>query len=146
MPSVQANYNTTLTALTAGQIVNSMTYDAVSRVCEGASGIGFGIPVIIGTAENQAKIGGAGVFVGITVRDPTLPASRADKYAAGDSMAVMTRGSVAVLAGEAVAQGDAVYRTAAGVLNKTASGNTLIANAVWDTSAANGALAVIRLG
>jgi hypothetical protein len=60
-------------------------------------------------------------------------------------MAILTQGVIAVTAGENVAAGDAVYRTSAGVLNKTSSGNTLIAGARWETTTASGAVGLIRL-
>lgn len=144
MPAVQTTYNSRLSNGLAGQIANTeQDTNVISRVVEGASGIGFGIPVIRGTdPENQAKIGAAGVFLGISVRDP---GGVEDKYAQYDNIAVLTRGVIWVVAGEAVTAGDAVYRTSAGVLNKTAAGNTLIANAEWDSTAANGALARLRL-
>ncbi len=140
----QANYNDRPAAFVVGQIVDMTTCDLVSRFCEPAS-IAFGKPVIIGTDPKQATIGAAGSFVGITVEDKTLLPDDADTYVAGGAMAVLIRGTVAVVAGESVVAGDPVYRTAAGVLNKTASGNTLIANAIWETTTANAAVGVIRI-
>lgn len=144
MPAVQTTYNSRLSNGLPGQIANTEAdTNVISRAVEGSSGIGFGIPVIRGTdPENQVKIGAAGTFVGITVRDP---GGTEDKYAQYDTAAVLTRGVIWVTAGEAVTAGDAVYRTAAGALNKTSTSNTLIANAEWESSAASGALARIRL-
>jgi len=128
-----------------GEIADLGLSDVISRAVEGGAGIGFGLAVIQGTADEQCKLGAAGVFLGITVKDVALPKSRGDKYAQYDVAAILTKGVILVTAGEAVNAGDAVYRTAAGVLNKTSSGNTLIANARWETSAGNGALAKLRL-
>lgn len=145
MPTVtQANYNDRAPIATVGQCADMTTADTVSRICE-TGPIGFGLAVIKGTTDKQALLGAAGVFVGVTVEDKTLLPDDADQYVAGGAMCVATRGHWYVTAGEAVAYGDAVYRTAAGVLNKTASGNTLVANARWESTAASGALAIIRL-
>lgn len=143
--SVQATYLDNLPIGYVGEIADLGLSDVISRIAEGGGGIGFGKPVIQGTADSQCMIGAAGSFLGLSVRDVTLAPDANDTYAAGDVVAVMTKGVMWVTAGEAVVAGDAVYRTAAGVLNKTATGNTLIANARWETSAANGALAKIRL-
>lgn len=144
MPAVQSTYNATIANGAVGQVADLSLSDVISRECEPAS-IGFGVAVVQGTADHQAKTGAAGVFIGITVRDVTLDARRNDAYAQYDTMGVMTKGVIWVTAGEAVVAGDVVYRTTAGVLNKTSSGNTLIANARWETSAGNGALAKLRL-
>lgn len=145
MPAIQTTYNETLDVGFVGQVSDMGLSDIISREVETAAGINFGLAVVQGTGDHQCKLGAAGVFLGITVKDVTLDAAKADKYAQYDTCAIMTRGVIFVTAGEAVVAGDAVYRTAAGVLNKTAAGNTLIANARWETSAANGALARIRL-
>lgn len=142
--AVQTTYSDTIGLGYAGQVADLTLTDIISREVESAA-IGFGKPVIQGTGDRQCKVGAAGVFIGITVRDVTLAPERGDQYAVGDTAAIMTKGVMFVVAGEAVVAGDAVYRTSAGVLNKTSSGNTLIANARWDTSAASGALARIRL-
>lgn len=145
MPTItQANYNDRPPAFVVGQIVDMTTCDLVSRFCEDAS-IAFGLPVIIGTDPRQAKVAAAGSFIGITVEDKTLLPDDADVYKQTGAMAILIRGTVAVTAGEAVVAGDPVYRTPAGVLNKTASGNTLIANALWETTTANAGVGVIRL-
>lgn len=142
--AIQTTYNARLSEGYAGEIADLGVSDVISREVETAA-IGFGLPVIQGTADHQCKVGSAGVFLGITVRDVTLSDDDNDQYQVADTAAVMTRGVIWVTAGEAVVAGDAVYRTAAGVLNKTSSSNTLIANARWETSAASGALAKIRL-
>jgi hypothetical protein len=145
MPAVQTTYNATMPAYTLGQVSRSEFSNTITRECEDAAGIAFGLPVIQGTADHQAKVGASGVFLGITVRDVTLDSTRSDKYAQYDSMAIVTQGVVAVLAGENVAAGDAVYRTSTGALNKTSSGNTLIAGARWETTTASGAVGLVRL-
>lgn len=134
----QANYNDRPPIGVVGQCADMTTSDVVSRVCE-TGPIAFGLAVIKGTTDKQAKLGAAGVFIGITVEDKTLLPDNADTYVAGGAIAIATRGSWFASPTEAVAYGDAVYRAADGTLNKTSSGNTLIANAYWgSTTAANG--------
>lgn len=145
MPTVQSSYAATMPAYTLGQISRTGLQDTITRECEPSGGIGFGLAVIQGTADHQAKLGGSGVFIGITVKDVTLDSTRSDKYAQYDSMAVMTKGVIAVTAGEDVVAGDVVYRTSTGTLNKTSSGNTLIVGARWETTTANGAVGLVRL-
>lgn len=145
MPTVQSSYAATMPAYTLGQVSRSEFSNSITRECEDSAGIAFGLPVIQGTGDHQAKVGAAGVFIGITVKDPTLDATRSDKYAQYDSMSIVTQGVIAVTAGEAVNAGDSVYRTSTGVLNKTSSGNTQIAGARWETSTASGAVGLLRL-
>lgn len=146
MPAVQTNYNSRLSVGQVGQIADLGEGNVISKDVQAAAGIGFGVAVIQGTAENQCNVGAAGVFLGITVRDPSVDASAGEKYVQYANAGILTRGSIWVTAGEAVVFGDAVYRTAAGVLNKTAAGNTLVAGARWESAAASGALAKVRLG
>lgn len=145
MPAVQTSYADVHANGYAGQVADMGLQDVISRDVEDAAGIAFGMPVIQGTADRQCKVATAGVFLGITIRDTTLDQRNADKYVQRASAAILTRGVIWVVAGEAVVAGDVVYRTAAGALNKTSSSNTLVANARWETSAANGALAKLRL-
>lgn len=146
MPAVQSTYSSRLSNGHVGEIADLGESNVISRDVETSGGIGFGVAVIQGTADNQCKIGGAGTFLGITVRDPAVDATRGDKYNQYDNAAILDRGTIWVTAGEAVVPGDVVYRTATGVLNKTSTSNTLIAGARWDSTAANGALARVRLG
>lgn len=146
MPAVQTNYNSRLSNGQVGQLADLGESNVISRDVETSGGIGFGVAVVQGTSADQCKTGAAGVFLGITVRDPAVDATAGEKYVQYANASIMTRGVIWVTAGEAVAFGDAVYRTAAGVLNKTASGNTLVAGARWESAAASGALAKVRLG
>lgn len=146
MPAVQTAYASRLSNGHVGEIADLGESNVISRNVEPVAGIGWGVAVIMGTADEQCKTGAAGVFLGVTVRDPGADASVGEKYAQYGNAAIMTRGVIWVTAGEAVVPGDAVYRTAAGALNKTAAGNTLVAGARWETTAASGALAKLRLG
>lgn len=147
MPAIQTAYADTISNGYPGQVADLGLSNAISRDVEDAAGIAFGLPVVQGTLDRQVKVAAAGVFIGITVRDQTLVGdTHADKYLQNETAAIMTDGVIWVTAGEAVVAGDVVYRTAAGVLNKTSASNTLIVGARWETSAASGALAKLRLG
>lgn len=145
MPTIQSTYNVAHTRWVEGMVLNTEPGLIVSRVAEDAEGIGFGKVCVQGTLDNQVVDSEATVkFAGIAVLDPTKDG---DTYAQYDTVAVMKKGVIVVAASEAVAVGDPVYYTpATGVLSKTASGNTLIANAQWDTSTSGAALAALRLG
>lgn len=144
MPAVQTTYSATHTRWVEGMVLNSEPCVVVSRIAEDAEGIGFGKVCVQGTADNQVVDSEATVpFVGIAVLDPT---KAGDTYAQGDTVAVMKKGVIVVSASEAVAVGDPVYYTpATGVLSKTATSNTLIAGAIWETSTSGAGLAAIRL-
>lgn len=145
MPAVQTAYSATHARWVEGMVLNSEPCVVVSRVAEDVEGIGFGKVCVQGTLDNQVVDSEATVkFCGIAVLDPT---KTGDTYAQYDTVAVMKKGVIVVQASVAVAVGDAVYYVpATGVLTNSASGNTLIAGATWDTSTAGSALAALRLG
>lgn len=144
--AIQTAYSATLAKGRAGQIADMRLTDIVTRECEDAT-LAAGLAVIKGTADDQVKVGAAGVFVGFAVLDDTLPPSAAnqDKYLAGDSVAVMQRGAMLITAPASITAGQAVYRTAAGVITNVSTDNTLIANAIFETSGSSGALVVVAL-
>jgi len=145
MPAVQTNYTAQHARWVEGQVLNMEPNDIVTRLAEDVEGIGFGKVAVQGTADNQVVDSEATVkFVGIAVLDSTQPTGKYEQYA---NVAVMKKGVIVVQASEAVAVGDPVYYTpASGVLSKTATSNTLIANAQWDTSTSGAGLAALRLG
>lgn len=88
-----------------------------------------------------------GAFRGIAIRDTTLVHSTGpvDMYQPGDIMAVLTKGTIWVIAAEAVVPGDVAYHVAAtGRYGKTASGN-LAVGGEFDTAAGAGELVRLRL-
>lgn len=126
MGAVQTTYTAKMPVAVLGAVANSMTYDAVSRNIEGGS-IPFGRAVVQGTADDQVKLGAAGTFIGLTVRDVTLPPEQNDSYAAGDSAAIMVRGTMWVTAAAAVVAGAPVYRSATGTLSSALAGTAEVA-------------------
>lgn len=145
MPNLQNTYVAQHARWVEGMVLNMEPSVIVTRVAEDAEGIGFGKVGVQGTADNQVVDSEATVkFVGIAVLDVTRPTGKYEQF---DNVALMKKGVIVVQASEAVAVGDPVYYTpASGVLSKTSSSNTLIANAQWDTSTAGAGLAALRLG
>lgn len=145
MPNLQSTYVAQHARWVEGMVLNMEPNVVVTRVAEDAEGIGFGKVGVQGTADNQVVDSEATVkFVGIAVLDITRPTGKYEQY---DNVALMKKGVIVVQASEAVAVGDPVYYTpASGVLSKTSSSNTLIANATWETSTSGAGLAALRLG
>ncbi|WP_352946516.1 capsid cement protein [Mesorhizobium sp. M0859] len=145
MPAIQTTYNAQHARWIEGMVLNMEPSDVVSRLCEDVEGIGFGKVAVQGTADNQVVDSEITVkFCGIAVLDETQPTGKYEQYA---TAAIMKKGVIVVQASVAVAVGDPVYYVpATGVLTNSASGNTLIAGAQWDTSTAGAGLAALRLG
>lgn len=146
MPAVQTSYADKMSVAYNGMVADSrFPTEIISREVEDAT-LAIGIAVIQGTADAQVKIGAAGVYIGVTIKDVTLPpdATNQDKYLQKQTAAIITRGAVWVVAPATVAAGNPVYRTAAGVLTPTSAGNTLVANAMFETSGASSDL--VRVG
>ena len=150
MPAVQTTYAPIHPAGYPGMIADGeQVTNVISRVVDPASAnpINFGEPVLQGASEGtvQSVNGGTGAYRGIAVRDPTLPASAGDQYGAGITAAVMTKGVIWVTAAVAVTAAQPVYFTAAGALTNASSGNTPIANAIWESTTTASGLAKLRL-
>lgn len=144
MPTVQSTYPDNISAAVAGMIANSEPTTLISRNVEDAAGIGFGLAVMQGVEDKGCIIGDGSSVLGVTVRDRSVDPGDPDEFAENDSARVITSGTIYVKASGAVSAGDSVHALAAGRFGNT--GGTYIENARWDTSAADGALAILRLG
>lgn len=144
MSDVQNGYPSTLARAFAGQVANSLTYDVVSRENEAAN-VAFGAALIQGAADEGVTVGAGGVFVGFAIRNPALPPQNGDKYQIGDTVQVLSRGTIWVTTLKASAPGGAVYRTAAGAISADAVGNTVIDGARFELTAADGGLTRVAL-
>lgn len=144
MPAIQSTYSATHARWFEGMVLNQEPADIVTRIAEDAEGIGFGKVCVQGTADNQVVDSEVTAkFVGIAVADPS---QEQDSYAQYANVAVLKKGVIVVAASVAVAVGDPIYYVpATGVLTNSASGNTLIAGAIWETSTSGAALAAARL-
>ena len=151
MAVVQNSYSETIRPAAAGMVANMTNADADSRIVETAAGIGFGLAVGQGIAARGAVLGAAAAagFVGISVRDVVLDPADGDIYRQGASIAVLTEGDIWVVTGSAVIPGDnVVFDAATGILSSLPgdASHFAITGARWMTGAANGGLAIVRLG
>lgn len=145
--AIQTTYPNTISAAIAGLRGTMIPATIISRTVEAAAGAAFGIAMSRGTGDNGAKpfTSGDTAILGITVIDRSVNA--ADKYSQYEGAAIMTKGHVWVTASVAVDDGDPVWVIpATGAFTKSnASSAVQIPNAVYDTTAGIGALALVRL-
>jgi hypothetical protein len=152
MPAIQTTYGTTIAPAYEGMVADSREQTILSLTVEGA-GIGFGKAVMQGAADKTVKNSTAGGklrgvsvathFAGFTAG---LQGTK-DTYDVGETIPVMTMGSLWVLASVAVAPGDPVYVVpASGVFTNVTTGNTLLSPAaIFETSTTGPGLAVIAM-
>jgi len=148
--AVQSAYSANQPRGLAGQIASMHSYDADSRICETAAGIGFGLAVGRGSADNGAVLGAAAAadFLGISIRDVTLMNDDGDEYAQNSVMGVLVRGDIWVTAGGDVADGaDVTFASTTGVLSSAGTSGTqfAISGARWLDTVSSGAVARVRL-
>ena len=108
-----------------------------------------GAPVQRGASDGLAKAIGDGsltTFLGVAARTQSRDANNGDKFAQYEDVRILDKGTIWVTVGANVAQGDAVYFvTATGVWTNSATSATAVDNAVWDSTATSGNLAILRL-
>lgn len=143
-------YKAEMDAGVAGAIVNTENKNIISRTVETDTGIAFGMPVVQGANDKGIRASKATdtAFVGITVLDRTATDLNGNGFAKFESARVLDRGVIWVTVSEAVVAGDPVAVTVAtGAFAKTVAGATTVAmaNAIYDTSAASGGIAQLRL-
>ena len=129
----------------AGAIVNTENKNIISRTVEDAAGIAFGLAVAQGTNDKgiRAVTTGDADFVGITVLDRTAGDLINGKFVQYESARVLEEGVIWVEVTAAVKAGDAAaVDLATGKFNKAGAA---IAGARFETSAASGGLAQLRL-
>lgn len=150
MPATQITYSETLPIGTLGQVVNMETANSISRVIEDAAGIGFGIACFQGVNDLGVTKTPGTPFKGVTIADKTLviPAYSTvpvDTYLQRQTAGLLDKGVIWVQASAAVAAGAAAYVTTAGAWTTTASGNTAIPGATFDSSTTGAGLVKLRL-
>lgn len=150
--AVQTTYNETIDAARAGMRADMTPVVFASRTVEETAGIGFGIAVAQGTNDKGVHAFGSGdtEVLGISVRERSVRPETPNQFARYESARIMTKGTIWVMAANAVAAGDPVFVDPSDGsftnAQDTAESLVQIANARWDTSTAGAALAVIRLG
>lgn len=148
--AVQTSYPAQMAAGFHGMIDSTEPNVLISRTVETTGGLAFGLPVIQGTADYEIDeiAASTDAIVGITVR---VNDQEADSYAAAESALVLRKGVMWVTVTDAggVSAGDPVWVLVADGTFSNADagtdGSIRINDARWDTSAANGALAKIRV-
>jgi hypothetical protein len=141
MPAIQTVYTTNISPARAGFIADMTQADLISRTVENAGGIAFGFPVAQGVADKGCIPFAGTKFLGFAVRERSVVSG--EQFAQYDSARVMIKGPIWVNASVAVAAGDPVYVTAAGLVTNVASGNTAVPNARFSSSTTGAALAEI---
>ena len=151
MPAVQTSYANTLAPGALGLVADGeWVTNVISRVVDPAAAVpvAFGDPVLQGASEGTvvSANGATGTFRGLAVRDPTLPPTANDQFAATVTLGVLTKGVIWVNAAVAVGAGQPAFYTASGALTVVATGNTAIPGAIWESTVAAPGLAKLRLG
>lgn len=146
MPILQSNFGAAIPVGLPGMIANGELQNRITRTCEDAAGIAFGRAVFRGAGDHGCTATPNANALGISVVDHgqvRLTGQAADTYAQYDNVPIMQRGTIWVLAGAAVADGDPVYVTAAGAFTNVVTGNTALAGWQFDKTAASGAMVTI---
>lgn len=149
MAELQTSYTDGIAAGYPGMVANGETSNRITRTCEDAAGIPFGVPVYRGSGDHGCTdtVGTAATFLGISIATSALAltaGATADLYPQYENVAILTQGAIWVTAGEAVTDGAPVYADATtNALVDTATDNIALTDWVFDTTGANGALVKI---
>lgn len=150
--SAQTSYTIDQPIAYAGLIYAQAPKDIISRAVETVAGIDFAVAVARGTdADKQVDLAGSADFIGITVRSLEREGAAntgAIKYSQSETAGVMRKGYVWAVCPTGCNPGDSVlYTDGTGVLDSgtAGAGETQLNGATWETTAAAGELAVIRL-
>lgn len=150
--SAQTSYTIKQGKAYAGLLYDLAPHNIISRAVEPSAGIDFGVAVTRGTdADKQIDFAGSADFLGITVRslENEGAANTGDlNYSQYKTAAVLREGYIWVVCPAGCVPGDDVkYTDGTGVLDAGAAGagETQLDGASWETTAAAGELAVLRL-
>lgn len=98
MAVVQSTYSERMPIAVAGLLADMRNWDGISRTCETAAGISYGVAVSRGADTAVGAVIGGTVtgFLGVSQRDITLEASATspDKYLQYNEMGILTSGSI----------------------------------------------------
>lgn len=138
-------YKTELDAGVAGAIANTENKNVISRTVQGAGGIKFGTAVVQGDADKTVRVPTTGdtAFVGVAALDRTARNLTFGGFIENETARILEEGVIWVEVTEAVSAGDAAtVDLTTGKFNKSGAA---FAGAIFDTSAASGALAQLRI-
>jgi hypothetical protein len=113
MAELQTSYSNTIAKGYAGMVANGETSNRITRTCEDAGGIGFGVPVYRGSGDHgaTATVGTLATFLGWTIAvagQGLVSGQTADTFAQYDNMGILTGGAIYIAVKGAVADGDAI--------------------------------------
>jgi hypothetical protein len=143
MPTVQSTYLDNIPVGYLGAIANEEPRTLISRNVEDVAGIAFGLAVMQGTEDKDCVVSDGSGFLGVTVRDQSVDPAAPNSFEELSEARIMTQGVIWIANSGGVNAGDPVEALAAGALGTSTGGN--VANARWDTTAADGELAQLRL-
>lgn len=150
--SAQTSYSINQPVAYAGLIYALHPHDIDSMSVETAAGIAFGVAVSRGTdPDRQIVLGGDAAFYGITIRSLEREgddAAGAISYSEKETAGVMRKGYIWVVCPTGCVPGDSVkYNDTTGVIDAgvAGAGETQLNNASFETTAAAGGLAVLKL-
>lgn len=149
--SAQTSYSIKQPKAYAGLVYAQAPHDIVSRDVETVAGIGFGVAVSRGTNKERQIVAGGTDFTGITIRSLDKEGAAntgAIQWNEKEAAGIMRDGYIWAVCPTGCNPGDQVkYTDATGVIDSGAAGagETQLDGAQWDTVAAAGELAVIRL-
>lgn len=137
MPVVQSTYSNTLTKGLPGQIANGETSNRISRTVEDSAGIAFGKSAWRGSGDHGVTgTPTAGKFMGWVIADhgvqPLPSGVAADIVPQYATAGLMPKGTMWVNTSVAVADGDQVYVTSAGVITNVSTSNVIVPNFFFD--------------
>ena len=151
--SAQLSYAINQAIAYAGLLYAQAPHDIISRSVETVAGIPFAVVVSRGTDKDvQCVLGGTTGILGITVRaldQEADDAAGAIEYAEKETAAIVREGYIWAVCPTGCVPGDPVnFVEATGVLDSGAPSGvteTGLDDCYWDTTAAAGELAVIRV-
>ncbi len=145
--TIQTSYPINHAVGLPGAIADLHAYDSISLAVE-ESELELGIACSRGTAEGQVVAGGSS-FVGISMKSYTSEgAANGDlKYKINETAAIMRKGYIFAICANVCEPGDTVFYTdATGALSAgTAGADQTQINATWETTAAAGEIAILRV-
>jgi hypothetical protein len=131
---LQTTYRPQIAPFLLGLIPDENDAELMTRVCNTAAGIGFGVGVSQDVVDKNCVLGGT-QFIGLTQRDKTLAQAPVDplslidnpnpvdKYGQWTNVSIMTRGRIVVRAGATVTAWQPLfYDATTGLLTNSASG------------------------
>ena len=154
MPVLQNSYAEAPAAGFAGMVADGSTSNRISRTCEDAGGIAFGVPVSRGTGDHgcTGTVTVAANILGFSIATSALgltAGATADKYQQYDNVAIMTGGAIYAAVVGAVTDGAAlsfgIGGSAAAGLGATAADATHIATGwIADETVTDGVCRIVK--